>query len=67
MERIYMYVTYEVLLIGNLSILDFLEQAANLYKSLDMQNNDQADKVICDTLSVQLQRAVDVDSSEASG
>ena len=67
MERIYMYVTYEVLLIGNLSILDFLEQAANLYKSLDMQNNDQVDKVICDTLSVQLQRAVDVDSSEASG
>ena len=61
MERIYMCV------IGNLSILDFLEHAANLYKALDMQNNDQVDKVICDTLSVQLQRAVDVDSSEASG
>ena len=45
---------------------DFIEQAKGLYRTLDTQNNDKVDRVICDTLSMQLHRAVDLDTSDVS-
>lgn len=44
---------------------DYLHEAQELYKSLDTTQSGKVDKVICETIHLQLYRAVNKDGDNA--